>query len=92
MIVSGEIWRELCLSCHWIQDAVILCWGELTCEISGKAISPSKAIERRLRVPEWKPNIEDARRVNALPSKECVWTGGALGLTFDVGLVQPFSL
>jgi len=25
-IVSGDVWRELCLSGHWIQDALILRW------------------------------------------------------------------
>jgi len=53
MIVSGEIWRELCLSGHWIQDALILRWGELTSEISHQAISPSAVIDRLLRVPVW---------------------------------------
>ncbi len=93
MIVSGEIWRELCLSGHWIQDALILRWGELTSEISRQIISPSEVIDRLLRVPVWQRNVEDARQVYAaLPSKECVWTGGALGLTFDVDHVLPFSL
>jgi len=93
MIVSGEVWRELCLSGHWIQDALILRWGELTSEISRQAISPSQVIDRLLRVPVWQRNVEDARRVySALPSRECVWTGGALGLTFDVDHVLPFSL
>lgn len=93
MIVSGEIWRELCLSGHWIQDALILRWGELTSEIARQAISPSEVIDRLLRAPVWQRNVEDARRVYAaLPSKECVWSGAALGQAFDVDHVLPFSL
>jgi len=93
MIVSGEIWRELCLSGHWIQDALILRWGELTSEISRQAISPSEVIDRLLRVPVCARNVEDARRLyQGLVSKECVWSGSPLGRSFDVDHVLPFSL
>jgi hypothetical protein len=93
MIVSGDIWRELCLSGHWIQDALILRWGELTAEISRKTVSPSEAIDRLLRTPIYERNVDDARRAyRDLDSKECVWTGRTLGRTFDVDHVLPFSL
>jgi hypothetical protein len=93
MIVSGDIWRELCLSGHWIQDALILRWGELTAEISRKTVSPSEVIDRLLRTPIYERNVEDARRAyHNLDSKECVWTGRTLGRAFDVDHVLPFSL
>ncbi len=93
MIVSGDIWRELCLSGHWIQDALILRWAELTSEISKNAISPSEVIDRLLRLPVRERNVMDARRVYLeLPSKECVWSGVSLGRRFDVDHVLPFSL
>jgi len=93
MIVSGDIWRELCLSGHWIQDALILRWSELTSEISKKRISPSKVVDRLLRIPTFKRSVEDAKRVYLdLPSKECVWTGISINRTFDVDHVLPFSL
>ena len=63
--ISGFPWRKLCLSGHWIQDALILRWGELTSEISRQAISPSEVIDRLLRVPVWQRNVDDARRVYA---------------------------
>ena len=93
MIISGDIWRELCLSGHWIQDALILRWGELTAEISRKAVNPSEIIDRLLRTPVFERNVEDARHAyRDLDSKECVWTGKTLGRTFDVDHVLPFSL
>jgi hypothetical protein len=93
MIVSGDIWRELCLSGHWIQDALILRWGELTAEISRKTVGPSEVIERLLRTPVYERNVDDARRVyQDLASKECVWSGKPLGRVFDVDHVLPFSL
>ena len=93
MIISGDIWRELCLSGHWIQDALILRWGELTAEISRKTIGPSEVIDRLLRTPVYERNVDDARRVyRDLASKECVWSGKPLGPAFEVDHVLPFSL
>ncbi len=30
VVIPADIWRELCLMWHWIADALILRWGELT--------------------------------------------------------------
>jgi SAM-dependent methyltransferase len=93
IIISGDIWRELCLSGHWIQDALILRWGELTAEISKRTVSPSEVIDRLLRTPIYERNVTDARQVyGQLASKECVWSGKLLSRTFDVDHVLPFSL
>jgi len=93
LILGGGIWRELCLSGHWIQDALILRWSELTSEISGKTISPSQVIDRLLRIPSPRRSIEEARRIYLnLPSKECVWSGAPLQRAFEVDHVLPFSL
>jgi len=92
MMVSGEIWRELRLSGHWIQDALIQRWGELTSEISRQAISPSEVIDRLLRIPVCRRNIDDARPLYLdLPSKKCVWSRDPIGRTFDIDHVLPFS-
>jgi hypothetical protein len=93
IVVGTEIWRELSLSGHWIHDALILRWAELTSEISRKVISPSEVIERLLRTPVRERNVLDARRIYSdLPSRECVWSGTTLGSRFDVDHVLPFSL
>jgi hypothetical protein len=93
IVVGTEIWRELSLSGHWIHDALILRWAELTSEISRQVISPSGVIERLLRTPVRERNVLDARRVYSdLPSRECVWSGTTLGNRFDVDHVLPFSL
>ncbi len=93
LVISGDIWRELCLSGHWIQDALVLRWGELTAEISRMIISPSEVIDRLLRTPVYERNVDDARQAyRALVSKECVWSGRPLGRMFDVDHVMPFSL
>jgi len=93
LVISGDIWRELCLSGHWIQDALVLRWGELTAEISKMMISASEVIDRLLRTPVYERNVDEARRVyRDLLSKECVWSGRSLGRMFDVDHVMPFCL
>ncbi len=93
MIISGDIWRELCLSGHWIQDALILRWSELTAEISKKTISASEVIDRLLRIPNFKRCVDDAKRVYSnLPSKECTWSGIPIGRAFHIDHVLPFSV
>jgi SAM-dependent methyltransferase len=93
LIVSGNIWRELCLSGHWIQDALILRWSELTSEISKKTIGPSEVVGRLLKIPTFKRSVADAKNVYLeMPSKECVWSGISINKSFDVDHVLPFSL
>ncbi len=93
VIVSPEIWRELSLSGHWIQDALILRWAELTAEISSQSIAPSEVIDCLLRVPTFDRNVQDAKRVFLnMQTKECAWSGVSLGNRFEVDHVLPFSL
>ena len=93
VIVGGEIWREFSLAGHWIQDALILRWSELTSEISRGVIKPSEVVDRLLRSPTHERNVVDARRVyEGLSSKECVWSGASLRRKFEVDHVLPFSL
>lgn len=93
IIVSAGIWRELCLSGHWIRDALILRWSELTSEISKNLLSPSQIVDRLLRIPTFKRSVEEARRVyHELTDKGCVWSGVTLSGKFDVDHVLPFSL
>ncbi len=93
LIVSGDIWRELCLSGHWIRDALILRWSELTSEISKKTIGPSEVVGRLLKIPTFKRSVAEAKNVYLkMPSKECVWSGISINKSFDVDHVLPFSL
>ncbi len=93
LLMGADVWRELCLSGHWIQDALLLRWSELTSEISGQALSPSQIIDRLLRVPAFDRSVTEARNIyRDLPSKECVWTGVPLSRSFEVDHVLPFSL
>lgn len=93
VLLGADIWRELCLSGHWIQDALLLRWSELTAEISQKVLRPSQVIDLLLRPLKIGRNVDEARNIyQSLPSKECVWTGASLPRTFEVDHVLPFSL
>lgn len=91
--MDAAIWRELSLLGHWIQDAIILRWAELTAEISRKGVATSQVIELLLTTPLPERDVFDARQAYAqLRLKECVWTGRSLSRDFDVDHIIPFSL
>ena len=91
--MSPEIWRELSILGHWIQDAVVLRWAQLTADISKGTVRPSEVIDLLMTVPIPERDVWEAREVYAsLPEKECVWTGQPLAGGFDVDHILPFSL
>lgn len=91
--VSAAIWRELSLVGHWIQDAVILRWAELTSNISRKEVRPSQVIDLLLTVPIPERDVADARRTyRESGATECTWSGIPIRKAFDVDHIIPFSL
>jgi SAM-dependent methyltransferase len=93
ILMSASLWRELSLLGHWIQDAIILRWAELTAEISRREIGPSVVIDLLLTTPIAERDVADARNTYVrLPGKECVWTGQAINKEFHVDHIIPFVL
>ena len=93
VVLPGDIWREVCLTGHWIHDALVLRWAELTQEISGAEIRTSEVLDLLLRsyVPE--RDVHVARQVfETLPQVECVWSGKPLSAGFDVDHILPYCL
>lgn len=95
----AEVWRELCLVGHWIGEAILLRWAELTHEITGKSVPVATVLEKLLLRPETKRDVVLMSKLYAsLASLQCVWTGQALkptgtdGKGFVVDHVIPFSL
>ena len=93
--MRGEIWRELALVGHWISQAIILRWAELTHEISRKRVTVAEAVGKLLVLPE---TDRDQRRVRdlyrSIPDLRCVWTEDSIGPKrgFEVDHIIPFSL
>lgn len=93
--MRGEIWRELALVGHWISEAIILRWGELTHEISRKRVTVADAVGKLLIVPEAGRDQQRVREIyRNLPGLRCVWTEDTIGprREFEVDHIIPFSL
>ncbi len=92
ILVDADIWRELSLMGHWINDALILRWAELTSDISSKSIRPSEIIDLLLTIPFPERDTENAKNVYLkTEEKVCVWSGMPLGNKFEIDHVIPFS-
>jgi SAM-dependent methyltransferase len=94
-----EIWRELCLVGHWIGEAILLRWAELTHTFTGKSVSVATVLEKLLARPESKRDVALIRSLYAgFPALECVWTQqilkptGTDGNSLVLDHVIPFSL
>jgi len=93
VVIPSDIWRELSLMWHWIGDALILRWGELTSRMSGGNIPVSKVID--LLLDKTDP-VRDTNVSRALftgdTALECVWSGKAIHKGFDIDHVIPYTL
>ena len=91
--MDANLWRELCLTGSWIQDATVLRWAELTEQLTKGAVKASRIIDCLLAVPDPARNVNDARRYfQSLPNRVCVWSERSLDADFAVDHAMPFSL
>ena len=92
--MDANLWRELCLTGSWIQDATVLRWAELTEQLSKRAVKASQVIDCLLAIPDPARNVNDARGYfSRLTDRICVWSERSLGNDrFDVDHAMPFSL
>jgi len=95
ILFSNEIWREMSLMGHWINDAIILRWAKLTSRFGKKEdLKASEVVDLLLKDVCVERDVQHARKIYAsLGSKVCVWSGRNLGDNrFDVDHVMPFSM
>ncbi|MEI8311712.1 MAG: S24 family peptidase, partial [Verrucomicrobiota bacterium] len=92
--MEASLWRELCLTGSWIQDATVLRWAELTEQLTKGTVKASQVIDCLLSAPDPARNVNDARRYfQSLPERVCVWSEKTLESDrFDVDHAMPFSL
>ncbi len=94
VVVPAEIWRELSLLGHWIVDAVILRWAELTERFGHRQGIRSADVLPLLTAraePERATHL--ARQIFLQHGLEvCTWSGRRLTPAFAVDHVIPFSL
>jgi SAM-dependent methyltransferase len=95
VIMSADIWRELCLLGHWIVDAVVVRWAALTQRFAQRqGIRSGDVLPLLLARPEPKRATDMAKAVYLKAGVgHCAWSGRALSeRRFDVDHVIPFSL
>lgn len=92
--MDSNLWRELCLTGSWIQDATILRWAELTEQLSKGAIRASTVIDCLLTIPDPARNVNDAKGYySKLGDRVCVWSDISLSnVRFVIDHAMPFSL
>ncbi len=95
ILVDPDFWREVVLMAHWVQDAVILRWAEMTTHLApaedrlsmGAVLGKLLESANPLRADHEVRYIYEER----LPL-ECVWSGRRLGSSFEVDHALPFAL
>jgi SAM-dependent methyltransferase len=94
VVMSADLWREFSLLGHWIRDAVIVRWAELTGRFAYRqGISSADVLPLLLAQPEAERATMPARQVfESAGWKECAWSGKRLASGFAVDHVIPFSL
>ena len=92
--MDSNLWRELCLTGSWIQDATVLRWAELTEQLSKGAVRASTVIDCLLAIPDPARNVNDAKGYySKLAERVCVWSGIPLSDgRFVIDHAMPFSL
>ena len=97
VMIEADLWREFCLSSHWIRDSIILRWAGL-CEDFARKNCPD--IDKGIVLPFLLPNV-DLKREQSIarqmyeehPNLACVWTDKKITLaSMDVDHALPFSL
>jgi SAM-dependent methyltransferase len=94
VLFSASIWRELCLVGHWIGEAIILRWAELSRSFAKSNVEVSDILAELLIIPETERATGESKNIFS-KQKEliCVWSGKKLSVrNFAVDHVIPFSI
>ena len=94
IVMAADLWSELSLLGHWITDAVILRWAELTERYGQRCgLRSGDVLPLLLAVPESQRVTHLARQVYLSNGVErCAWSDRQFGAAFAVDHVIPFSL
>jgi SAM-dependent methyltransferase len=94
VLMSADLWRELSLLGHWITDAVVLRWAELTERFSRRqGIRSGDVLPLLLAKPEPMRATSIAREIFLQHQwPRCAWSDRGLTESFAVDHIIPFSL
>ncbi len=88
------IWRELGLVGHWIGEAILLRWAELSQTFSREQVRMAEILGLLMTRPQAARATAEAKAIYAREaSLRCVWSGRSLQKDrFDVDHVIPFAI
>jgi len=94
VLMAAELWRELSLLGHWIVDAVVLRWAELTERFGQRqGIRSGDVLPLLLARPAPERSTYVARQIFMTNCVDrCTWSDRKLSGDFAVDHVIPFSL
>lgn len=94
VLMSAELWRELSLLGHWILDAVVVRWAQLTETFAYRqGVHAGHVLPLLLAQPEMDRVTRVARDIFIGKSLDrCVWSDRHLKVGFAVDHVIPFAL
>lgn len=94
VVMSADLWRELCLMGHWVSDAVIVRWAALTQKFGQRqGISAADVLPLLLAKPEPQRATLLARKAYIEAGvRQCTWTAKPLKSEFAVDHIIPFAL
>ena len=94
--IKGELWRELVILGHWIENSLIIKWAELinTFSRSTKPFPVTKSIELLLMQPQFDRWVTPAKNAfKELKTVQCVWSNKTIhqGI-LDIDHAIPFFI
>jgi SAM-dependent methyltransferase len=92
VLFDERVWQELVLMGHWVRDALVLRWAEMTSRLSGGDLAPGRILDLLIKSSDplrMDPQVRELYR--ATPSIECVWTAKPLHAAFEVDHAIPFA-
>jgi SAM-dependent methyltransferase len=93
ILVDANLWRELSLIGHWIRDAGLLRWAEMTSRLAGDEVRVGRVLDLLLKTNDPLRVDRYVREIySAQKGLECVWTGKSLKTGFDVDHAIPNAL
>jgi len=94
VLIEADVWRELTLMGHWIRDAVVLRWADMTERLSAGAVNRGAVLDKLTVTTEAARLDQGVRKFyeGRLPDLRCIWTDRRLTAEFDVEHAIPFAL